>query len=207
MVGQSHFKTFDNKFFTFTGRCQYLLARDCTDSEFSVIIENVQVIEIFFFYLTVIFITFGHLRSELNGNTVYTCPFLPIFMFQCADDQDAVCTRSVTLSLPSLDDMTVKLKHGGMVSVNGMDIQTPMHHGTSVGQKIVKNLHFIVLVRLLGMCHLLTTMIYTRESTTSYTLLFSTFNICCNSMKGNFDSHNGGHVNTQKPMLKLFSHY
>lgn len=49
VVGQSHFKTFDNKFFTFTGRCQYLLARDCTDSEFSVIIENVQVIEIFFF--------------------------------------------------------------------------------------------------------------------------------------------------------------
>lgn len=43
VVGQSHFKTFDNKFFTFTGRCQYLLARDCTDSEFSVIIENVQV--------------------------------------------------------------------------------------------------------------------------------------------------------------------
>lgn len=48
MVGQSHFKTFDNKFFTFTGRCQYLLARDCTDSGFSVIIENVQVIDVFF---------------------------------------------------------------------------------------------------------------------------------------------------------------
>eukprot|EP00064_Thunnus_orientalis_P004368 superscaffoldBa00000394_g4379 len=89
VVGQSHFKTFDNKFFTFTGHCQYLLARDCTDRGFSVIIENVQ----------------------------------------CADDQDAVCTRSVTLSLPSLEDMTVKLKHGGIVSVNSMDIQTPMHHG------------------------------------------------------------------------------
>ncbi|KAM9352375.1 von Willebrand factor [Symphorus nematophorus] len=89
VVGQSHFKTFDNKFFTFTGRCQYLLARDCADSGFAVIIENVQ----------------------------------------CADDQDAVCTRSVTLSLPSLEDMTVKLKHGGVVSVNSMDIQTPMHHG------------------------------------------------------------------------------
>ncbi|XP_040893366.1 von Willebrand factor [Toxotes jaculatrix] len=89
VVGQSHFKTFDNKFFTYTGHCQYLLARDCTDSGFSVIIENVQ----------------------------------------CADDQDAVCTRSVTLSLPSLEDMTVKLKHGGVVSVNSMDIQTPMHHG------------------------------------------------------------------------------
>ncbi|XP_060891247.1 von Willebrand factor [Labrus mixtus] len=89
VVGQSHFKTFDNKFFTFTGHCQYLLAEDCTDSLFSVIIENVQ----------------------------------------CADDRDAVCTRSVTLSLPSLENMTVKLKHGGVVSVNSMDIQTPMHHG------------------------------------------------------------------------------
>ncbi|XP_061630178.1 von Willebrand factor isoform X1 [Phyllopteryx taeniolatus] len=89
VVGQSHFKTFDNKFFTFTAPCQYLLAQDCTEHEFSVIIENVQ----------------------------------------CADDQEAVCTRSVTLSLPTLEDMTVKLKHGGMVSVNGMDIQTPMHHG------------------------------------------------------------------------------
>ncbi|XP_061139991.1 von Willebrand factor [Syngnathus typhle] len=89
VVGQSHFKTFDNKFFTFTGPCHYLLAGDCAEQDFSVIIENVQ----------------------------------------CADDQEAVCTRSVTLTLPSLEDMTVKLKHGGMVSVNGMDIQTPMHHG------------------------------------------------------------------------------
>ncbi|XP_017261520.1 von Willebrand factor isoform X1 [Kryptolebias marmoratus] len=89
VVGQSHFKTFDNKFFTFTGHCQYLLAKDCTHDEFSVIIENVQ----------------------------------------CADDPDAICTRSVTLSLPSLENMTVKLKHGGLVSVNNMDIQTPMHHG------------------------------------------------------------------------------
>lgn len=47
MVGQSHFKTFDNKFFTFTGHCQYLLARDCTDSGFSVIIENVQVMDVY----------------------------------------------------------------------------------------------------------------------------------------------------------------
>ncbi|XP_047237405.1 von Willebrand factor [Girardinichthys multiradiatus] len=89
VVGQSHFKTFDNNFFTFTGHCQYLLAKDCTNNEFSVIIENVQ----------------------------------------CADNQDAVCTRSVTFSLPSLENMTVKLKHGGVVSVNNMDIQTPMNHG------------------------------------------------------------------------------
>ncbi|KAK7891491.1 hypothetical protein WMY93_023454 [Mugilogobius chulae] len=89
VFGQSHFKTFDEKFFTFSGQCQYLLAKDCSDNGFSVIIENVQ----------------------------------------CADDQEAVCTRSVTLSLPELDDMTIKLKHGGVVSVNSLDIQTPMHHG------------------------------------------------------------------------------
>ncbi|KAG7271057.1 hypothetical protein CRUP_037956 [Coryphaenoides rupestris] len=88
VMGQSHIKTFDGKFFTSTGPCQYLLARDCADGEFSVIVENVQ----------------------------------------CADDQDAVCTRSVTLTLASLENMRVKLKHGGLVSVNGMDIQTPMHH-------------------------------------------------------------------------------
>ncbi|XP_045071548.1 von Willebrand factor-like [Coregonus clupeaformis] len=88
VTGQSHFKTFDNKFFTFSGHCQYLLARDCTANHFSVIIETVQ----------------------------------------CADEQDAVCTRSVTLSLPPLEGMTVKLKHGGVVSVNNMDIQTPLNH-------------------------------------------------------------------------------
>ncbi|XP_047452758.1 von Willebrand factor [Mugil cephalus] len=99
VVGQSHFKTFDNKFFTFTGHCQYLLAKDCTSNDFSVIIENVQ----------------------------------------CADDQEAVCTRSVTLNLPSLEDMTVKLKHGGLVSVNSMDIQTPMHHGRLHIQRSVQS--------------------------------------------------------------------
>ncbi|TKS73396.1 Bardet-Biedl syndrome 10 protein -like protein [Collichthys lucidus] len=57
VVGQSHYKTFDNKFFTFTGHCQYLLARDCG--------------------------------------------------------------KDMTLSLPSLEDMTVKLKHGGVVSTSG----------------------------------------------------------------------------------------
>lgn len=56
VVGQSHFKTFDNKFFTFTGHCQYLLARDCADTEFSVIIENVQVMFcLFFFFLDFVF--------------------------------------------------------------------------------------------------------------------------------------------------------
>ncbi|KAM8861778.1 von Willebrand factor [Synchiropus picturatus] len=99
VVGQSHFKTFDNKFFTFTGQCQFLLSRDCTDQEFSIIIENVQ----------------------------------------CADDQDAVCTRSVTVSLPTLDNMTVRLKHGGVVSVNGMDIQTPMFHGQLHIQRSVQS--------------------------------------------------------------------
>lgn len=123
VVGQSHFKTFDNKFFTFTGRCQYLLARDCTDNDFSVIIENVQVSSWSTFFSAYYFF----LVSRANKWSCF--PATPLF--QCADDQDAVCTRSVTLSLPSLEDMTVKLKHGGVVSVNGMDIQTPMHHGWS----------------------------------------------------------------------------
>lgn len=131
VVGQSHFKTFDNKFFTFTGRCQYLLARDCIDSEFSVIIENVQVsprgFQIFFFI--VIFFCCSK-QTEWKY-------FLATPLFQCADDQDAVCTRSVTLSLPSLEDMTVKLKHGGVVSVNGMDIQMPMHHGWLLWRTVV----------------------------------------------------------------------
>ncbi|KAM6960602.1 von Willebrand factor [Aplochiton taeniatus] len=99
VMGQSHFKTFDNKFFTFRGQCQYLLARDCSDGQFSVIIETVQ----------------------------------------CADEQDAVCTRSVTLSLPPLEGMAVKLKHGGVVSVNGMDVQTPMHHGQLRIQRSVQS--------------------------------------------------------------------
>lgn len=67
-------------------------------------------------------------------------------VLQCADDEDAVCTRSVTLTLPSLEDMTVKLKHGGIVSVNSMDIQTPMHHGTPPWQisdrYILRNVEF-----------------------------------------------------------------
>ncbi|KAK6301365.1 hypothetical protein J4Q44_G00294630 [Coregonus suidteri] len=99
VTGQSHFKTFDNKFFTFSGHCQYLLARDCTANHFSVIIETVQ----------------------------------------CADEQDAVCKRSVSLSLPPLEGMTVKLKHGGVVSVNNMDIQTPLNHGHLRVQKTLQS--------------------------------------------------------------------
>ncbi|XP_028306519.1 von Willebrand factor isoform X2 [Gouania willdenowi] len=111
VVGQSHYKTFDNKFFTFTGQCQYLLTEDCTHKEFSVIIENVQ----------------------------------------CADDLGAVCTRSVTLSLPSLENLMVKLKHGGLVSVNGMDIQMPMHHGRL---QIQRSVHSSVRLRFGGDFHL-----------------------------------------------------
>ncbi|MGH0135907.1 UNVERIFIED_CONTAM: hypothetical protein FKN15_060350 [Acipenser sinensis] len=42
VTGQSHFKSFDNKFFTFSGVCQYLFAKDCQDNEFAVVIETVQ---------------------------------------------------------------------------------------------------------------------------------------------------------------------
>ncbi|MFT7812635.1 von Willebrand factor isoform X1 [Arapaima gigas] len=89
VAGQSHFKTFDNKFFTFSGTCQYLFAKDCQDNTFTAIIDTVQ----------------------------------------CADDQDAVCTRSALLRFQQLANMTVKLKHGGVVSVDSVDIQMPLVHG------------------------------------------------------------------------------
>uniref|UniRef100_A0A8B9JSV2 von Willebrand factor n=1 Tax=Astyanax mexicanus TaxID=7994 RepID=A0A8B9JSV2_ASTMX len=87
--GQSHYKTFDDKFFTFSGFCQYLLAKDCQTNLFSAIIDTVQ----------------------------------------CADDQDAVCTRSVTLKFHELANQTVRLKHGGVVSVDGLDVQMPLING------------------------------------------------------------------------------
>lgn len=43
VTGQSHFKSFDNKYFTFSGICQYLFAKDCVENSFSVIIETMQV--------------------------------------------------------------------------------------------------------------------------------------------------------------------
>ncbi|XP_042325058.1 von Willebrand factor isoform X2 [Sceloporus undulatus] len=42
VTGQSHFKSFDNKYFTFSGICHYLFARDCEENSFSVFIETVQ---------------------------------------------------------------------------------------------------------------------------------------------------------------------
>ncbi|NP_001268235.1 von Willebrand factor precursor [Dasypus novemcinctus] len=89
VTGQSHFKSFDNRYFTFSGICQYLLTRDCQDHSFSVVIETMQ----------------------------------------CADDPDAVCTRSVTVRLPSLRGSLVKLKHGGGVAMDGQDVQIPLLQG------------------------------------------------------------------------------
>ncbi|XP_074859171.1 von Willebrand factor isoform X2 [Carettochelys insculpta] len=42
VTGQSHFKSFDNKYFTFSGICQYLFAKDCEENSFSIIIETIQ---------------------------------------------------------------------------------------------------------------------------------------------------------------------
>ncbi|XP_030646283.1 von Willebrand factor [Chanos chanos] len=97
VMGQSHYKTFDNKFYTFSGHCQYLLAKDCQDNHFSAVIETVQ----------------------------------------CADDNDAVCTRSVTLRFHGLANQTIRLKHGGVVSVDGMDVQTPLLNGALRVQRTV----------------------------------------------------------------------
>ncbi|XP_069765096.1 von Willebrand factor [Narcine bancroftii] len=90
VIGQSHFKSFDDKYFTFAGMCQYLLAKDCEENTFAVFIEKVQ----------------------------------------CADDPDAVCIRSATLKFQELENTSIKLKHGGRVSVNGMDIQPPLIQGS-----------------------------------------------------------------------------
>ncbi|XP_060109795.1 von Willebrand factor [Heteronotia binoei] len=88
VTGQSHFKSFDNKHFTFSGICHYLFAKDCEENSFSVIIDTVQ----------------------------------------CADDPDAVCTRSASVQLPE-ENSIVKLKHGGGISLNGQDIQIPFLQG------------------------------------------------------------------------------
>ncbi|XP_028664014.2 von Willebrand factor [Erpetoichthys calabaricus] len=89
VTGQSHYKSFDNKFFTFGGICHYLFAKDCWENTFAVIIETVQ----------------------------------------CADDRDAICAKSVTLRFQETANITIKMKHGGGVSVGGMDIQTPLFQG------------------------------------------------------------------------------
>ncbi|XP_062928544.1 von Willebrand factor [Mobula hypostoma] len=99
VIGQSHFKSFDDKYFTFAGMCQYLLAKDCEEDTFAVFIEKVQ----------------------------------------CADDPDAVCIRSATLRFKELQGMTIKLKHGGRVSVNGMDIQPPLIQGALRIQHTVRS--------------------------------------------------------------------
>lgn len=48
---------------------------------------------------------------------------------QCADDPDAVCTRSVTVRLSALHNSLVKLKHGGGVAIDGQDVQIPLLQG------------------------------------------------------------------------------
>ncbi|KAM6438314.1 von Willebrand factor [Rhynochetos jubatus] len=98
VTGQSHFKSFDNKYFTFSGICQYLFAKDCMENSFSVIVETVQ----------------------------------------CADDPDAVCTRSASVRIRDMDNSLIKMKHGGGVSLNGQDIQIPLLQGALRIQRTVR---------------------------------------------------------------------
>ncbi|XP_076818450.1 von Willebrand factor-like [Clavelina lepadiformis] len=42
VVGFDHFKTYDDKFFTFPGRCQYIFSEDCVDGTFTMYIENTE---------------------------------------------------------------------------------------------------------------------------------------------------------------------
>src|SRR4029434_853972 len=44
-------------------------------------------------------------------------------------EQDAVCTRSVSLRFHQMANQTIRLRHGGVVSVDGMDVQTPLING------------------------------------------------------------------------------
>ncbi|XP_010223541.1 PREDICTED: von Willebrand factor [Tinamus guttatus] len=97
VTGQSHFKSFDNKYFTFSGICQYLFAKDCVENSFSVIIETVQ----------------------------------------CADDPDAICTHSASVRIRDMENSLIKMKHGGGISLNGQDIQTPLLQGALRIQRTV----------------------------------------------------------------------
>uniref|UniRef100_A0A8C5X262 von Willebrand factor n=1 Tax=Malurus cyaneus samueli TaxID=2593467 RepID=A0A8C5X262_9PASS len=99
VTGQSHFKSFDNKYFTFSGICQYLFAKDCVENSFSVIIEKVQ----------------------------------------CADDPDAVCTRSASVRIRDIDNSIIKMKHGGGVSLNGQEIQIPLLQGALRVQRMLSS--------------------------------------------------------------------
>lgn len=54
---------------------------------------------------------------------------LGISMSQCADDPDAVCTRSVSVRLSALHNSLMKLKHGGGVAIDGQDVQIPFLQG------------------------------------------------------------------------------
>lgn len=57
---------------------------------------------------------------------------LRISISQCADDPDAVCTRSVSVRLSALHNSLVKMKHGGGVAIDGQDVQIPFLQGKLV---------------------------------------------------------------------------
>ena len=39
-TGDPHYRTFDGKFYSFMGQCQYILAQDAVDKQFLVIVDN-----------------------------------------------------------------------------------------------------------------------------------------------------------------------
>ena len=41
-TGDPHYRTFDGLYFSYMGKCRYILAKDCQDNLFTVVVDNVE---------------------------------------------------------------------------------------------------------------------------------------------------------------------
>ncbi|GAB0177349.1 von Willebrand factor [Grus japonensis] len=67
-----------------------------------------------------------------------TCNISSDIAEKCADDPDAVCTRSASVRIRDMDNSLIKMKHGGGISLNGQDIQIPLIQGALRIQRVVR---------------------------------------------------------------------